>query len=78
MAMAALTAKRIVFAAHWHALSSNWRRLGKIRAQRELIRRIRKISDQELFAKVMRNPRLDYFVKTFQGRLSDYEDGNLN
>jgi GT2 family glycosyltransferase len=78
MATGALTGKRIVFAAHWHALSSNWRRLGKIRAQRELIRRIRKISDQELFAKVLRNPRLDYFIKTFQGRLSDYEDKILN
>ncbi len=78
MAMAALTGKKIIFAAHWHALAANWRRLGKIRAQRELIRRIRKISDRELFAKVMRNPRLDYFTKTFQGRLSDYEDANLN
>jgi GT2 family glycosyltransferase len=78
MISAALTGRGTVFVAHWHALSSNWRRLGKIRAQRELIRRIRKISDRELFAKVMRNPRLDYFFKTFQGRLSDYEDDNLN
>jgi hypothetical protein len=43
-----------------------------------LIRSIRKISDKELFAKVMRNPRLDYFIKTFQGRLSDYADKVLN
>ena len=78
MVMAVLTDKRTVFAAHWHSLASTWRRLGKIRAQRELIRRIRKISDRELFAKVMRNPRLDYFIKTFQGRLSDYEDKILN
>jgi GT2 family glycosyltransferase len=78
MTSAALTGKLTVFKAHWHALASNWRRIGKIRAQRELIRRIRKISDRELFAKVMRNPRLDYFIKTFQGRLSEYEDGSLN
>jgi GT2 family glycosyltransferase len=78
MAMAALTGKKIVFAAHWHTLSSNCRRFGKIRAQRELIRRIRKISDRELFAKVLRNPRLGYFIKTFQGRLNDYVDGSLN
>ena len=78
MAMAVFTGKKVVFAAHWHALSSNWERMGKIRAQREMIRRIRKISDRELFAKVMRNPRLDYFTKTFQGRLSDYVDGIIN
>jgi GT2 family glycosyltransferase len=78
MALAALTGKKIVFAAHWHAFVSNWRRLGKIRAQREMISRIRKISDRQLFAKILRNPRLDYFIKTFQGRLSDYEDGSLN
>jgi GT2 family glycosyltransferase len=78
MTAAAVTGKGIIFGAHWHALASTWRRLGKIRAQRELIRRLRKISDRELFAKVMRNPRLDYFIKTFQGRLSDYQDGRLN
>lgn len=77
MALAALTGKRIVFAAHWHALASNWQRFGKIRAQRKLIGRIRMISDQTLFKKVMRSPRLDYFIKTFKGRLSEYEDGNL-
>lgn len=43
-----------------------------------MIRRIRKITDNELFSKVMRNPRLDYFIKTFQGRLGDYEDEILN
>ncbi len=78
MILAALTGKSSVWGAHWHALMSSRRRLGKIRAQRELIRRTRKISDRELFAKVMRNPRLEYFVKTFQGRLSDYEDEILN
>ena len=78
MALAVLTGKWTVFGAHWHALSFNWCRIGKIRTQRALIRRLRKINDQELFAKVMRNPRLDYFIKTFQGRLGDYEDGSLN
>jgi GT2 family glycosyltransferase len=76
--LAALTGKSSVFGAHWYALLSSCRRLGKIRAQRELIRRTRKISDRELFAKVMRNPHLDYFTKTFRGRLSDYEDEILN
>jgi hypothetical protein len=78
MTLAALTGKKIVFTAHCHALTSNWRRIGKIRAQRKMIRRIRKITDSELFAKVMRNPRLDYFIKTFQGRLGDYEDKVLS
>jgi len=78
MTLAALTGQSSVWRSHWHALMACRRRLGKIRAQRELIRRTRKISDRELFAKVMRNPRLEYFVKTFQGRLSDYEDEILN
>ena len=77
MMLAMLTGKKIVFAAHWYALVSNWRRFGKIRAQRKLIRRIRKISDQKMFQKVMRNPHPDYFIKTFQGRLREYEDGSL-
>jgi GT2 family glycosyltransferase len=78
MTAAALTGKKAVFAAHWHALKSNWQRRKKIRAQRELIRRIRKITDRELFAKVMRTPRLDYFFKTFQGHLAEYEDEILD
>ena len=78
MILAVLTGKKMVFQAHWHALASIWRRRDEIRAQRRLIRRIRKISDRELFAKVLRNPRVDYFFKTFQGRLSDYEDRPLN
>lgn len=78
MILAALAGKGAVFRSHWQALLSVCRRLGKVRAQRELIRRTRKTSDAELFARVMRNPRLNYFVKTFRGRLSDYEDEILN
>lgn len=77
MAAAALTGKRVVFAAHWHALAHNARRLGKIRAQRKLVARIRRLNDRQLFAKVMRTPRPDYFLKTFQGRLAGYNDAAL-
>ena len=78
MAMAAITGNRLVLEAHWHALVVNWHRRGKIIFQREVISRTRKITDQELFAKTLRNPRLSYFFKTFQNRLKEYKDGNLS
>ena len=74
MAAAAVTGKREVLGAHWHAIVHNARRVGKIRAQRRLVRSIRKVSDRELFRKVMKTPRLDYFLKTFQEKLSEYVD----
>jgi GT2 family glycosyltransferase len=74
MTAAVMTGKKVVFGAHWHALARNFRNLGGIRKQRLLIRRIRKISDRQLFQKVMKTPRPEYFIKTFQSRLSKYED----
>ena len=74
MAIAALTGKTTVFKAHQHALAHSLRNLRKIRQQRRLVQRIRKITDLELFQKVMKTPRLEYFIKTFQGKLSEYED----
>jgi hypothetical protein len=78
MAAAAVTGNKGVLGAHWHALGSNLRRIGKIRAQRRLVKKIRKTSDRLIFQKVMKTPRLEYFLKTFQGRLSNYEDKILN
>ena len=77
MGAAALTGNRLIFGAHWHALTQALRNLGKIRDQRRRTRAIRKISDRALFARVLRNPRWDYFLKTFQGRLREYEDEPL-
>jgi GT2 family glycosyltransferase len=74
MALAALTGKKVVFQAHRHALVYNLSRMSKIRAQRRLVRRIRKKSDRQIFLKVMKNPRLEYYLKTFQSRLSEYVD----
>ena len=74
MSAALATGKTIVFKAHWHVLTHNLSRLRRIREQRRLVKRIRRCSDHQLFQKVMRNPRLDYFFKTFQNRLSEYED----
>ncbi len=74
MTLAGLTGKRVVFQAHRHALVYNLRRLSKIRAQRRLVRQIRKKSDRQIFLKVMKNPRLEYYLKTFQSRLSEYVD----
>ncbi len=78
MCAAALTANRLIFGAHWHALTQAVCNLRKIQAQRQRVRSIRKISDRVLFAKVLRNPRWNYFLKTFQGRLREYEDEPLN
>jgi len=74
MAAAAVTGKKTVLGAHWRALAHNLGRIGKIRVQRRLVRRIRKTSDHQIFQKVMKTPRLEYFLKTFQGRLSEYKD----
>lgn len=69
-----LTGQRSMAAAHWNALAYNLRHWKKIRARRTQLRAIRKKSDGEIFAKVLRTPRLEYFFKTFTGRLADYED----
>jgi GT2 family glycosyltransferase len=62
-----------------HALGvwSNLKNARKIYHQRRAIRKIRKLSDRDLFSRILRNPRPDYFLKTFQGRIGDYSDGEL-
>ena len=73
--LAALVAgRRAIAKAHWEALTYNLRNIKKIRAQRRRIQAIRKRSDSEIFRKVLRTPRLKYFVKTFQGKLREYLD----
>jgi hypothetical protein len=72
--VSALTFKKAQFLAHCRAFTYCLCNLRKIRARRALMRKIRKQSDSEIFAKVLRNPRWDYFLKTFQGRLRDYQD----
>ena len=74
MFAAFISGRRAVAVAHWDALADNFRNLKKIRMQRRLLRAIRKQSDAEIFAKVLRTPRPDYFIKTFQGRLGEYVD----
>lgn len=68
------TGKGSLARAHLKALSANFLHFNKLRKQRAAVHKIRKISDRELFLKIMRNPRWDYFVKTFQGRIKDYHD----
>lgn len=70
----ALRGRWSLVSARWKALTYNVRNLKKIRRQRRLIQSIRKISDREIFAKAMRNPHLDYFLKTFTNRLGEYID----
>ncbi len=77
LAASLVTGRWTIFAAHWHALVQNAKNLKKIRAQRSMVRQIRKLSDADLFAKVMKTPRWDYFWKTFRGRVADYVDEDL-
>ena len=74
MGMAAVTGRRATASAHWRALAYNLKNIRKIRAQRARIQGLRRQSDREIFAKTLRTPRLDYFLKTFTGRLAQYED----
>jgi len=62
------------FTAHLGAILYCIRNYKKILARRQLVKSIRRRSDREIFAKVMRTPRLDYFLKTLTGNLADYED----
>jgi len=74
MTMALVTGRRATAAAHWKALTFNLRNLSRIRSQRARIQAIRRQPDRQIFAKVLRNPRLEYFTKTFTSRLADYVD----
>ncbi len=74
MTLSALIGRWPSAQSHWRALAYNLCNFKKIRQQRRRIRAIRKKSDREIFLKVLRNPRLEYFIKTFQGRLPEYED----
>jgi GT2 family glycosyltransferase len=61
-------------AAHAEALRHCILRYPKIIARRRLVRQFRRRSDREIFRKVLRTPRLEYFLKTFTGALGNYED----
>lgn len=74
MLAAALAGRRAVARAHWDAIWHTIWRISQIRACRRHIQAFRKQSDAAIFAKTMRNPRLQYFLKTFQGRLGEYAD----
>ena len=74
MLAAFVAGRRSVAKAHWDAMAYNFLNLKKIRVQRRRIQAIRKQSDSEIFAKVLRMPHLDYFIKTFQGKLGEYVD----
>ncbi len=74
MVAAALAGRRATASGHWNALVYNLRNLRKIRQQRRRIQALRTKSDREIFSKALRNPRLEYFFKTFRGRLGDYVD----
>lgn len=51
-----------------------WRRIAE---RRNLIHRIRRVPDRVIFEKCLRNPRPDYFVKTFRGKIGEYVDTEL-
>ena len=65
------------FKGRYQAIASCFKNYGKIRARRRLISSFRKQSDRDIFRKVLRTPRFEYFVKTFTGKLRDYVDDVL-
>jgi GT2 family glycosyltransferase len=72
--ISAITLRKPQFFAHMQALLVPTRMFKKILARRKLIRSIRKTGDSAIFSKTMRNPKTDYFIKTFSGRLDQYQD----
>jgi GT2 family glycosyltransferase len=70
--------KTSLFKAHGGALVYCVKNLKKIRRQRRMTARIRKVDDRVIWQKVMRMPRLEYFWKTFQGQIRRYIDDELH
>jgi len=66
--------------AYWGAFAHNIRHWNRVKARRKLIKNVRKTSDREIFAKVLKTPRWTYFYKTLQGssRIRDYVDEDFN
>lgn len=73
----AMAGRRQQFLAHCDVWAYLLRSLGKMRVRRELQRRIRKISDKQIFVKAMRTPRTNYWAATFLGDIGSYEDDPL-
>lgn len=72
-----LTLNMAGFKAHVSAVTDNLFSWQRIRSRRKLIRAIRRKTDREIFAKTLRNPKLNYFVKTFRGKIADYVDEEI-
>lgn len=70
----ALTLRWGTFTAALGAVFWRWSKRQKIRSRRKLIKAMRQCPDHEVFRKVLRTPRLSYFVKTFTGKLGTYKD----
>lgn len=75
---AAITGRGPLFRAHTHAMSFCLAHRNAIHRRREVQRAIRVVSDRDIFAKVLRTPRWTYFWRTFQGRLAEYQDLDLD
>jgi GT2 family glycosyltransferase len=74
---AACTLKRAQLVAHLGAIAYSIAHYRKIMKRRRLIRKIRRQTDEAIFSKVLRTPRLEYFLKTLTGKLNQYEDDPL-
>lgn len=74
MVAALLAGRRAIARAHWDALAYNLKSLPRIRTVRRKLQATRRQSDAQIFAQVLRTPRLEYFLKTFQGRIGEYAD----
>ena len=70
----ALTLRFDKAAAHLPALLVPFTNLPAILRRRRQLGGLRKVDDAAIFAKCLRRPRLEYFWKSFRGRVGEYED----
>jgi GT2 family glycosyltransferase len=77
MSMAAVMFKWSQFAAHLGAIVYCLYHYPSVVRRRRVVKTIRTQPDRAIFAKVLRTPPLEYFVKTVQGRLSTFTDEDL-
>ena len=72
--LSVITLRRAQAVAFWEALITPVARRDAIRQRRALVSSFRKSEDAAIFKTVTRNPRWSYFVKTFTGKLAEYQD----
>jgi len=75
--VSAVALRKPAVLAHAGALLCPLRCMSRIRQRRKLVKQIRRRSDRQIFATVLRNPRPSYYLRTFTATLAGYEDAPL-